>query len=112
MKMRFGLAALADLELTKPMSKGFIRRLLRVLLLAVLPIVSFRASAQEIWMFAGPHVNHPAPGWEGVRRDMGDMWKTDAPWKAVSHAVNVIQFPPTSVGRASDDDLRLAVSDI
>jgi hypothetical protein len=67
---------------------------------------------REIWMFAGPYVNHPAPGWEGVRRDMGDMWKEDAPWQTVSRAVSVIQFPPTSIDRARDSDLRLAIADI
>ncbi|HZT02006.1 MAG TPA: hypothetical protein VFA39_07080 [Steroidobacteraceae bacterium] len=66
----------------------------------------------EIWMFAGPYVEHPAPGWEDVRRDMRNVWNVDAPWKTVSGAVSVIQFPPTSVDRASGSDLRQAVSDI
>src|SRR5262249_31685817 len=69
-------------------------------------------AATEIWMFAGPYVAHPAPGWEWVRRDMGQMWKADAPWKTVAGAVNVIQFPPTSVDRASGSDLREAIADI
>jgi hypothetical protein len=63
-------------------------------------------------MFAGPYVERPAPGWEGVRRDMGDMWKEDAPWQTVARAVSVIQFPPTSIERASEDDLRLAIAAI
>src|SRR5689334_3516920 len=70
------------------------------------------ARATEIWMFAGPHVEHPAPGWEGVRRDMGALWKPDAPWKTVAAAVTVIQFPPTSIDRARDSDLREALADI
>jgi hypothetical protein len=69
-------------------------------------------SAPQIWMFAGPYVEHPAPGWEEVRRDMGDMWKADAPWKTVAGAVNVIQFPPTSVDRSNGNDLRQAIDDI
>jgi hypothetical protein len=81
-------------------------------LIATVFFISIPASAQEIWMFAGPYVKHPAPGWEEVRRDMGDMWKPDAPWKTVAGAVSVIQFPPTSVDRASDSDLREAISDI
>jgi hypothetical protein len=44
------------------------------------------ARATEIWMFAGPHIEHPTPGWEGVRRDMGEMWKADASWKTVAGA--------------------------
>lgn len=67
---------------------------------------------REIWMFAGPYVSRPAPGWEWVRRDMGDMWKADAPWQSVARAVSVIQFPPTSIDRANDSDLRLAIADI
>jgi len=66
----------------------------------------------ELWMFAGPYVDHPAPGWEGVRRDMGEMWKEDAPWQTVSRAVSVIQFPTTSIDRARGSDLRLAIADI
>ncbi len=66
----------------------------------------------EIWMFAGPFVNNPAPGWEEVRRDMRDMWKPDAPWKTVSDAVKVISFPPTSVDRARGSDLQVALADI
>src|ERR1043166_8854027 len=68
--------------------------------------------AAQIWMFAGPQVSHPAPGWEAVRRDMGDMWKPGAPWQIVAGAVGVIQFPPTSVDRASESDLRQAISEI
>jgi hypothetical protein len=69
-------------------------------------------SAPQIWMFAGPYVDRPAAGWEGVRRDMGDMWQPDAPWKTVAGAVGVIQFPPTSIDRANGGDLRLAIADI
>jgi hypothetical protein len=87
-----------------------------VLILAAFCVLSVMtcsaAAAPEIWMFAAPYVSHPAAGWELVRRDMGDMWKPDAPWKTVAGAVNVIQFPPTSVDRASDGDLRQAISDI
>lgn len=68
--------------------------------------------AAEIWMLGGPHVEHHAPGWENIRIDAGSMWTPDAPWKAVAGAVRVIQFPPTSVDRARDGDLREALADI
>jgi len=80
--------------------------------LAASLLLASPARATQIWMFAGPHVDHPAPGWEGIRRDAGEMWKADAPWKTVARAVNVIQFPPTSVDRARDGDLREALADI
>jgi hypothetical protein len=81
-------------------------------ILAASLLLAGPARATEIWMFAGPFVNNPSPGWEAVRRDMGEMWKADAPWKTVARAVNVIQFPPTSVDRARDSDLREAIDDI
>jgi len=31
------------------------------------------ARAAEIWMYAAPHVETPAPGWEAVRTDSGEM---------------------------------------
>lgn len=79
-------------------------------LTAVTP--SAGAASPEIWMFAGPYVSHPFAGWESVRRDMGDMWQPDAPWQTVANAVSVIQFPPTSIDRATDGDLSQAISDI
>ena len=66
----------------------------------------------EIWMLGAPHVEHHAPGWEDVRTDAGSMWTSDAPWKTVAGAVRVIQFPPTSIDRARDSDLREALADI
>jgi hypothetical protein len=81
-------------------------------LFVALTFASASASAQEVWMWAGPHVDHPVPGWEDVRSDKGDMWKPDAPWKAVSHAVKVLLFTPTNVERARDGDLQQAISDI
>jgi hypothetical protein len=69
-------------------------------------------SATEIWMWGGPRVDHPVPGWENVRADKGDMWTPDAPWKTVSGAVKVIQFTPTNIERANEGDLRQAVADI
>jgi len=82
------------------------------LVLAASLLLMGPARTNEIWMFAGPHVERPAPGWEGVRRDMGELWKADAPWKTVARAVTVIQFPPTSVDRARDSDLREALADL
>ena len=81
-------------------------------ILAACLLLPASVHATEIWMFAGPHVEHPAPGWEGLRTDTGDLWKPDAPWKTVAGAVRVIQFPPTSVDRARDSDLREALADI
>ena len=66
----------------------------------------------EIWMLAAPHRNVSAPGWERVRTDAGDMWKPNAPWETVVRSVKVIQFAPTSVDRASANDLKEAVADI
>jgi hypothetical protein len=70
------------------------------------------AHGTEIWMWGGAHSEHAAPGWEGVRADKGDMWRPDAPWKAVSSAVKVVQFPPTNIDGAGDHDLQQAFADI
>ncbi len=78
----------------------------------VLSPVSGPASATEIWMWGGPRVDHPAPGWENVRADKGDMWTPDAPWKTVSRQVKVVLFAPTNIERAADRDLQLAFADI
>jgi hypothetical protein len=99
---------LPHMERPKPQ----IRLLSEALCVAALLFVSMRAAAQEIWMFAGPYVKRPALGWEGVRRDMADMWTDGAPWETVSRELSVIQFPPTSVDRAGDADLRQATSQI
>lgn len=81
-------------------------------ILGVLPFPSVAASATEIWMWGGPHVEHPAPGWENVRADKGQMWTPDAPWKTVSRAVKVVLFTPTNIERATDRDLQQAFADI
>jgi hypothetical protein len=81
-------------------------------ILAVSFLLASPARAAEIWMFAGPHIEHPAPGWEGLRSDAGDMWKPDAPWRTVARSVKVIQFAPTNVDRARDSDLRAALADL
>ena len=86
------------------------KKLFSILAACLLPPVSIHAT--EIWMLGGPHVEHHAPGWENIRTDAGSMWTSDAPWKTVAGAVRVIQFPPTSVDRARDDDLRQALADI
>ena len=76
------------------------------------------ARATDIWMLSGPHIEKPFPctdkcsGWEGVRRDAGDMWKPDAPWEKVAHAVSVIQLPPPNVANARESDLKQALDDI
>ena len=69
-------------------------------------------TSPEIWMLAAPHRTVSAPGWEGVRTDAGDMWKPNAPWETVARSVKVIQFAPTSVDRASANDLKEAVADV
>jgi hypothetical protein len=74
--------------------------------------LSVTASATEIWMLGGTHIDHPAPGWEGLRTDAGDMWKPDAPWQTVARSVKVIQFAPTGVDRAHDSDLGQAFADL
>lgn len=75
-------------------------------------VLAADSTTPEIWMFAGPRVANVAPGWEGLRTDSGDMWKPDAPWETVAHAVKVIQFAPTNVDRARDSDLQQALADI
>lgn len=86
---------------------------------AVLPVLAgalfslaAAASATEIWMWGGPRVDHPVPGWENVRADKGDMWTPDAPWKTVSRQVKVVLFVPTNIERATDRDLQLAFADL
>ncbi|MBV8919850.1 hypothetical protein [Bradyrhizobium sp.] len=81
-------------------------------ILAVGLLLAGQAHATEIWMFAGPHVDHPAPGWERLRTDAGNMWKPDAPWATVASHVSVVQFAPTNVDRATDDDLQQAIKDL
>jgi hypothetical protein len=81
-------------------------------ILAACLLLPVPVHAAEIWMLGGPHVEHHAPGWENIRTDAGSMWTPDAPWKTVAGAVRVIQFPPTSVDRARDNDLREAFADI
>ena len=83
-----------------------------LVLAGALSTLTAAAPATEVWMLGGPHVEHHAPGWENVRTDAGSMWTPDAPWKTVAGAVRVIQFPPTSVDRARDSDLRDALADI
>jgi hypothetical protein len=75
-------------------------------------VLAADSATPEIWMFAGPRVANVASGWEGLRTDAGDMWKPDAPWDTVAHAVKVIQFAPTNVDRARDSDLQQALADI
>src|ERR1700730_13690372 len=75
-------------------------------------LASSAAQAPDVWMSSGPRVANPAPGWEGLRTDAGDMWKPDAPWQTVARGVKVIQLAPTNVERARDGDLQQALSDI
>src|ERR1700676_4606979 len=70
------------------------------------------ARATEVWMSAGPHINHPAPGWEGLRTDAGDMWKPDAPWSTVASHVKVMTFVPPNLERVTDSDWKLALDDL
>ena len=86
----------------------------RVLLCALIGVLqtTVAASTTEIWMFAAPHRSSSAPGWEEVRNDTGDMWKSNAPWETVARSVKVIQFAPASVDRANMSDLKQAVEDI
>jgi hypothetical protein len=60
-------------------------------------------------MSAGPHINHPVPGWEGLRADAGDMWKPNAP---VASHVKVMTFVPPNLERVTDTDLKLAPDDL
>src|SRR5258708_6966189 len=76
-------------------------------LLAASLCLSIPASAQEIWMSAGHHINHPAPGWEGVRRDSGDMWKPGAPWATVASDVKVMGLVSPNLERVTDSDLKI-----
>jgi hypothetical protein len=94
------------------MRKPLLASFAALLLLPVQCAVAAGNPAPEIWMFAGPYVAHPFPGWEEVRRDMGEMWKPDAPWQTVASHVKVIGFPPTSIDRSNIDDLRHAIGDI
>jgi hypothetical protein len=66
----------------------------------------------EIWMSAGPHIDHPAPGWEGLRTDAGDMWKPDAPWATVASNVKIMTFVVPNLERVTDSDLKLALDDL
>lgn len=70
------------------------------------------ALSQEIWMSAGPHINHPAPGWEEIRTDSGDMWKPDAPWATVASQVKVMGLVVPNLDRVTDSDLRLLLDDL
>ena len=81
-------------------------------ILAACLLLPVSVHATEIWMSGSPHVEHHAPGWENIRTDAGSMWTPDAPWKTVAGAVRVIQFPPASVDRARDSDLREALADL
>jgi hypothetical protein len=73
---------------------------------------SIAASAQEIWMSAGPHINHPAPGWEGIRTDSGDLWKPDAQWATVAKHVKVMGLVVPNLERVTDSDLKLLLDDL
>jgi len=48
----------------------------------------------------------------GRAQGRGDMWKPDAPWEKVSHAVSVIQLPPPNVDAAREADLKQMLDDI
>jgi len=93
------------------------KTLFAIAVAGMLAFASLRARAAdeaipEVWMFAGPYVANPFPGWEGVRRDMGEMWKPDSPWQTVASNVKVIAFPPTSIDRSNINDLRQAINEI
>jgi hypothetical protein len=62
--------------------------------------------------FLAAYGKKPGSGWEGVRTEAGDMWKPDAPWEKVSHAVSVIQLAPPNVESAREPDLKQALDDI
>jgi hypothetical protein len=80
--------------------------------LAVSILLAGPAHATEIWMSAGPHINHPAPGWEGLRTDAGDMWKPGAPWATVASHAKVMTFVAPNLDRVTDSDLKLALDDL
>jgi hypothetical protein len=57
-------------------ARHVIRLPARAIAATALPFLLLAGSAvgaTDIWMSAGPHINHPAPGWEGLRTDSGDM---------------------------------------
>ena len=111
--MRSLLSMLADdIGLSPHRRRRSLAATIAAISLALAGLVSSTAEAAELWMFAAPHRTSAAPGWEGVRNDAGDMWKPNAPWKTVARSVQVIQFAPTSIDRASVSDLREAVADI
>lgn len=57
----------------------------------------------EVWIIAGLRIDHPAPGWEDVRTDAGDMWKPNAPWTTVASNVRVVGFVLPNLERVTDD---------
>jgi hypothetical protein len=81
-------------------------------LIAIFAFLPDLAMATEVWMSAGPHINHPASGWEGLRTDGGDMWKLDAPWLTVASHVKVMTFVVPNIERVTDSDLKLALDDL
>jgi hypothetical protein len=96
-------------------ARHVIRLLARAIPATALPFVLLAgsaAAATDIWMSAGPHINHPAPGWEGPRTDSGDMWKPDAPWATVASRVKVMTFVVPNLERVTDGDLKLAFDDL
>jgi hypothetical protein len=76
------------------------------IVIVVLSCISIPVRSQEIWMSAGPHINHPAPGWEGIRTDSGDLWKPDAPWATVANQVKVMGLVVPNLERVTDSDLK------
>lgn len=111
--MKLGISGLLQPK-TSAKFLNFIRRertFLSVLFVA-LASTSAPASAQEIWMWAGPHISHRGTGWEWVRRDAGDMWEPDASWATAANHVQVVGFVPPNLERATDGDLKLAFDDL
>jgi len=81
-------------------------------LIAYLACAYVSAAEPEIWLTAGLNINHPAPGWETVRRDAGDMWRPDAPWTTVAGKVKVVGFVSPNLERVTDGDLKMALEDL
>lgn len=76
------------------------------------PNAQAAATAPEIWMSAGLHINHPAPGWENVRRDAGEMWTPKAPWTTVAGNVKVVGFVAPNLERVTDSDLKQSLDEL
>jgi hypothetical protein len=88
-----------------PEKKQTMKRLFAILAAGLLLAGPARATEVD----ERPHINHPAPGWEGLRTDAGDMWKPNAP--AASH-VKVMTFVPPNLERVTDTDLKLTPDDL